>query len=185
MVAGNKNGVLLPTTTSDQELMHIRNSLPESVKVIRIEEKLTALGNCITCNDYVALIHPELEKETEEIIADILGVEVFRQTISGESLVGTYCVFTNQGGIVHPKCSIEETDELSSLLQVPLVSTTLNKGSSVLGSGICVNDWSCFCGLDTTATELSTVENIFKIDEGQNPLNIVNELRNAIVDEIL
>ncbi|KAJ6238779.1 hypothetical protein M0813_26006 [Anaeramoeba flamelloides] len=45
MVAGNKNGVLLPTTTSDQELMHIRNSLPESVKVIRIEEKLTALGN--------------------------------------------------------------------------------------------------------------------------------------------
>ena len=34
----------------------------------RIDERLSALGNCIACNDYVALIHPDIDKETEEIV---------------------------------------------------------------------------------------------------------------------
>ena len=59
---GNKNGLLVPSTTTDQELQHLRNSLPESVKVQRVEERLSALGNVVSCNDYVALIHPDLDR---------------------------------------------------------------------------------------------------------------------------
>ena len=31
-------------------------------------------GNVIVCNDYVALVHPDLDRETEEILADVLKV---------------------------------------------------------------------------------------------------------------
>jgi len=183
LTAGNRKGLLVPNTTTDQELLHIKNSLPESVTVQRVEERLSALGNCIVCNDHVALIHPDLDRETEEIVADVLGVEVFRQTIAGNVLVGSYAAISNQGGLVHPRTSVEDQDELSSLLQVPLIAGTINRGSDVIGAGMVVNDWAAFCGFDTTATEISVIESIFKLNDAQ-PGSIVKEMRSSLIDTL-
>ena len=154
----------------------------------------------ICCNDHVALVHPDLERETEEMyriprsllhhvfmlyiyiyvcvcvyrrltgcllfrIADVLGVEVFRQTVADNVLAGSYMALSNQGGIVHPKTSVRDQDELSSLLQVPLVAGSVNRGSPVVGAGMVVNDWMAVTGLDTTATELSVIESVFRLGE--------------------
>jgi len=166
LTIGNKNGLLVPSTTTDDELQHLRNSLPDQVKIQRVDEPLSALGNCVVCNDHVALIHPDLEKETEEIIADVLGVETFRESIAKNALVGSFAVISNQGGLVHPKISMEELNELSTLLQIPLTAGTVNRGSDVIGAGLIVNDWSAFTGLDTTSTEISVMESIFNLKGG-------------------
>lgn len=183
LTVGNRNGLLVPSTTTDQELQHIRNSFPDSVKIQRVEERLSALGNVVACNDYVALVHPDLDRETEEILADVLKVEVFRQTVAGNVLTGSYCAITNQGGLVHPHTSIEDQDELSSLLQVPLVAGTVNRGSEVIGAGMVVNDWCAFCGLDTTSTELSVIESVFKLGDGQ-PSSIATTMRDSLIESM-
>ena len=148
----------------------------------RIEERLSALGNVICANDHMALVHPDLERETEEIIADVLGVEVFRQTVADNVLVGSYMSLSNQGGLVHPKTSIQDQDELSSLLGVPLVAGSVNRGSNVIGGGMVVNDWMAVTGLDTTATELGVIESIFQIGEGMSPSNIKSSMKDAMVE---
>ena len=135
--------------------------LPDSVKIQRVEERLSALGNCIACNDHVALIHPEMDKNTEEIISDVLGVECYRGTIAGNALVGSYCCLTNKGGLVHPMVGVAELDELSTLLQIPVCAGSVNRGSDVVGSAMVANDWCAFTGHDTTATELSVIDAIF------------------------
>ncbi|KAL7754474.1 Eukaryotic translation initiation factor 6 [Sorochytrium milnesiophthora] len=189
LTVGNRHGLLLPNTTTDQELQHLRNSLPDAVHIQRIDERLSALGNVVACNDYVALVHPDVDKETEEIIADALKVEVFRHTVADNVLVGAASVISNQGGMVHPRTTVQDLEELSSLLQVPLVAGTVNRGSDVLGGGLVVNDWCAFAGLDTTSTEMSVIESIFKLHggagAGAGAQAIVTDLRDTLIDSFV
>ena len=140
------------------------------------------MGNLIACNDHVALMHSDLDRETEEIVSDVLGVEVFRQSIAGNALVGSYCVLTNQGGLVHPATTMVEKEELSSLLQVPLVAGTINRGSDVIGAGLVANDWTAFCGLETTSTEITVVEEVFKLSGNQH--SVMDSMKSYLFDSL-
>lgn len=138
----------------------------------------------------------------------MLNVEVFRQTVANNVLVGSYTVLSNQGGLVHPKTSTQDQDELSSLLQVPLVVSqstvdenlnqiiicvvatifvtvlqagTVNRGSEVLAAGCVVNDWSAFVGMSSTSTEISVIESVFRLNDA-HPTSVSSTLRASLIE---
>jgi translation initiation factor 6 len=164
MTAGNKNGLLVPSAITDKEIKQLRDYLPEEIEIKKIDDKLSALGNVICCNDYIAIIHPDMDLETEETIKDTLNVEVYRTTISSNVLVGSYCVVSNQGGIVHPMVGGIELEELSNIFQIPIAAGTINRGSDILASGCLVNDTNGFVGGETTTSELMIFDGIFKLN---------------------
>jgi translation initiation factor 6 len=160
---GNARGLVVPDTVTDQELMHIRNSLPENIVVKRIEERLNAFGNVLLCNDEVAIVHVDLEQYTVDEIERVLGVPVFRQNIGCLPLVGTFGALNNQGMLVHPEASQESQAELSELLQVNVIAGTVNSGLPTIGGGLVVNDWLCIAGPKTTNIEMAVIESVFEL----------------------
>lgn len=163
MCAGNSKGLVLPETCTDQELQHIRNALPPSVKVVRIYEKLNALGNTIICNDYGCLVHPDFDEDNIKILEETLGVPVFKHPVGSEPLVGTFAVLSNQGMLTHPNITEVEIKELSEMLKVQVIAGTVNAGSSVVGSGIVANDHVCITGIRCTNVEIKIAETVFNL----------------------
>jgi len=65
-------------------------------------------------------------------------------------------------------CSVTELDTLASLMQVPLCAGTINRGNAIVGTGVVANDWTAFCGTDSTGAELNVVDAIFKLQDKQD-----------------
>lgn len=178
LCVGNSNGLVLPDTCTDQELQHIRNSLPESVKVVRIYERLNALGNIVVCNDYGCLVHPEVEDSTVKALEEALRVPVVKHTIGAEPLVGTFSVLTNQGMLIHPNVTELEMKELSEMLKVQVIAGTVNSGSEAVGSGMVANDHVCVTGMRCTSVEIKVAEAVFNLSSEKVPVS-------TMIDEIV
>lgn len=161
MVVINNNGMLLPSTASEDEVVYLKHVT--GLNVSRLDSKLTAIGNLISTNDKGAIVSPLFKNEFNKQISDILGVEVHSMTVADFNQTGSVIVSTNNGAAVHPKASEKEAEIISSVFKVEVEPLTINDGIPYLSSGIVWNSKSLIVGSLTTGPELIMLSRAFKM----------------------
>jgi len=160
MTVMNNNGILLPSTVSDDEIQILKQT---GLNVERLKSKFTAIGNLISANDKGAIVSNLFSEEVNQDIEDTLGVPLQRMSIGGYVQVGSMVVTTNAGAIVHPKANDAEINRISEMLQIEAEPATVNGGSPFLSSGMIANSSSVIvCNL-TTGPELIMISRALKV----------------------
>ena len=160
MTVMNNNGILLPSTVSDDEIRILKQT---GLNVERLKSKFTAIGNLISANDKGAVVSKLFKGEVDQNIKDILGVPLQTLSIGGYIQVGSMIVATNAGAIVHPIANDSEISRISEILQVEAEPATVNGGSPFLSSGILANFSSVIVGNLTTGPELIMISRGLKV----------------------
>ena len=97
----NNHGILLPRTSSPEEIANLRKHTGLNVKML--DTKHNALGNLICVNDKGGIVSPLMEKEFIKEIEDVLDIEVIQKRVAGFDQVGAVMESNNLGGVVHPE----------------------------------------------------------------------------------
>lgn len=160
MTVMNNNGILLPSTVSDEEIQILKQT---GLNVERLNSKFTAIGNLISANDNGAIVSNLFSEEVDQDIKDTLGVPIQRMSIGGFVQVGSMVVATNAGAIVHPNANDAEINRISEILQIEAEPATVNGGSPFLSSGLIANFSSVIVGNLTTGPELIMISRALKV----------------------
>jgi len=157
----NSNGMLLPRSVRDEELVTIKTAFEGNITIM--ETKKTAYGNLVLANDKGAVVDPSFKDSEIRRIADALGVEAVSGEIAGLPYVGSLAVATNKGVLAHPMLTVEEKKVLEDVLKVPVDVGTINCGIPYVGTGLISNDHAAVAGSMTTGPEMFIIGNALDV----------------------
>lgn len=157
----NSNGILLPNSVREEELVAIKASFEGNITVM--ETKKTAYGNLVLANDHGAVVDPHFKEHEIRQIAETLGVDAVTGEIAGLPYVGSLAVATNKGVLAHPLLKEEEKKLLESMFKVPVDVGTINCGIPYVGTGLIGNSHAAVAGSMTTGPEMFIIGNVLDV----------------------
>ena len=155
----NNHGILLPRTSSPEEIANLQKSTGLNVKIL--DTKHNALGNLISVNDKGGVISPLVEKEFIKEIEDVLDIEVIQKRIAGYDQVGAVMETSNLGAVIHPEADEEDIKNFSNILGVNVEPATINGGIPFVSSGILANSNAVVVGNLTSGPEIMMLTRAF------------------------
>ena len=155
----NNHGILLPKTSSPEEIVNLRKCTDLNVKIL--DTKYNALGNLICVNDKGGVISPIIEKEFIKEIEDVLDIEVIQKKVAGYHQVGAVMEANNLGGIIHPEADEEDIKNFSNILGVNIEPATINGGIPFVSSGMLANSNAVVVGNLTNGPEIMMLTRAF------------------------
>ena len=155
----NNHGILLPRTSSPEEIANLQKSTGLNVKIL--DTKHNALGNLISVNDKGGVISPLVEKEFIKEIEDVLDIEVIQKRIAGYDQVGAVMDANNLGAVIHPEADEEDIKNFSNILGVNVEPATINGGIPFVSSGILANSNAVVVGNLTSGPEIMMLTRAF------------------------
>jgi len=155
----NNHGILLPRTSSTQEISNLQKITGLNVKIL--DTKYNALGNLICVNDKGGVISPLIEKSFTKEIEDVLDIEVIQKRVAGYDQVGAVMDANNLGAVIHPEADEEDIKNFSNVLGVNVEPTTINGGIPFVSSGILANNNAIVVGNLTNGPEIMMLTRAF------------------------
>jgi translation initiation factor 6 len=155
----NNHGILLPRTSSPEEIANLRKQTDLNVKIL--DTKYNALGNLICANDKGGIVSPVIEKEYIKEIEDVLDIEVMQKKVAGYYQVGAVMQANNLGGIIHPEADEEDIKKFSNILGINIEPSTINGGTPFISSGMLVNNNAIVVGNLTNGPEIMMLTRAF------------------------
>jgi len=155
----NNHGILLPRTSSPEEIANLQKQTDLNVKIL--DTKYNALGNLICANDKGGIVSPVIEKEYIKEIEDVLDIEVMQKKVAGYYQVGAVMQANNLGGIIHPEADEEDIKQFSNILGINIEPSTINGGTSFVSSGMLVNNNAIVVGNLTNGPEIMMLTRAF------------------------
>ena len=155
----NNHGILLPKTSSPEEIANLQKSTGLNVKIL--DTKYNALGNLICVNDKGGIVSPLIEKEFIKEIEDVLDIEVIQKRIAGFDQVGAVMEANNFGAVIHPETDEEDIKNFSNILGVNIEPATINGGIPFVSSGILANNNAIVVGNLTNGPEIMMLTRAF------------------------
>lgn len=153
-MAANSNGAVFPEFALKEE---VKVAEKAGLNSLVVKGRHSAIGNNIATNDRIALVNPEIGKENAKLIGECLGVEVVQREVAGYKTVGSACVLTNKGFLLHSKAA-RELEEFETILGLKGGIGTANMGVPFVGRCLLANSNGYVTGEETSGFEMHRID---------------------------
>lgn len=159
-MAGNSHGLLVSDIIMEREYEQLDEQMQKlgtKIHLLKLEDKHTAIGNLILCNDHVAIISKILKKHAKEI-EQTLKVPVVVSEVFDVDIIGSMVVSTNRGFVSTINTDEVDFEWLKTHLKVTGDIGTVNFGGPFIKSGLVANTHGFLIGKLTTGPEVGRID---------------------------